>query len=366
MSLSHDRRRAIEHALLALVPGLVTAYVLYRTYADGNAAVDFRHSFWIAGWRTLHGFDPYRWTRAQTAAGASFPYPAPAAVLFALWALLPSFSAGIIATAACVLAVPAALRILDVRDWRIYGAAALWSPVIVGWQTANLTLPILVGLALLWRWRGRPWAVATLVAGLICLKPILAPLWLWLVVTGRHRAAGSALVMGIVLNTVAWSILGWRELGAWWRLLHRQGGLRDATGYSLTALTTHLGLERAAGVVLILLCGLLLTAIAARAHGPAREVRALSAAVLLTIVISPQIDLHYLALLAVPLALTDRRLGWAWLAPLVLWPCPATAAATWQIVLWWAVLTALAVRILTAQRAGTPGRTQPAGPVSRV
>jgi hypothetical protein len=352
--------QALEHALLGLLPALVTALVLYRIYADGSAAVDFQHSFWVAGWRTLHGLDPYSWTRAQISGGVSFPYPAPVALLLAPFALLSSFAAGIPVTAACIVAAPLSLWILGIRDWRIYGAVALWAPVVLAWQTANFTLPLVVGTALMWRWRDRPWAAAALVACLVSIKPIMAPLWLWLVLTGRRRTAALGAVIGIVLNAASWTVLGWHELGAWLSLLSVQGSLRDSSGYSLIAVATHLGLARQIGVALMLGLGCGLAVMAGISIRAGQEIRAFGAAVLLTIVISPQVDAHYLALLVVPLALARPRLSWPWLVPVVLWVCPATRADLWQIVLWWALLGVLARELLAARCAPTALDRSPA------
>jgi hypothetical protein len=343
---AHD---ALAHALLGLLPVLFTGFVVYRMYAHGNAAVDFQHSFWVAGWRTLHGLDPYSWTHPQISGGVSFPYPALAAVVLAPFALLSSSSASIPVTAACVIAAPLSLWILEIRDWRVYGAVALWAPVVVAWQTANFTLLLVVGTALLWRCRERRWVAAALVACLVSIKPIMAPLWVWLVLTRRWRTAALGLVIGIVLNAAAWTILGWHELGAWLRLLSLQGSLRDSTGYSLIALTRHLGVAQQIGIALMVGVGCALAVTAWISIRAGRELRAFGAAVLLTIVISPQIDVHYFALLVVPLALARPRLSWPWLVPLVLWVCPATRANLWQIILWWSLLGVLAREVLAAR-----------------
>lgn len=347
------RSAALEHALLGLLPLLITGLVVHWMYADGNAAVDFQHSFWVAGWRTLHGQDPYSWTHRQISGGVSFPYPAVTALLLAPFALVSSFAASIPVTIACIIAGPLALWSLGVRDWRVYGAIAMWEPFVSAWQTANFTLPLLVGTALLWRWRDRQWAAAALVACLVSIKPIMAPLWLWLLLTRRWRAAGRGVVIGIVLNAVAWTVLGWHELNRWISLLSLQGSLRDSTGYSLIALVNRLALADRIGVVLMVGCACVLVWIAAGSITAGRELRAFGAAVLLTIVISPQVDVHYFAFLVVPLALTRPRLSWPWLVPLVLWVCPATGGDLAQTLLWWALLVALSREFLT--RSSTPG-----------
>jgi hypothetical protein len=49
-------------------------------------------------------------------------------------ALLPRLVADVGATVLVVCAVPAALKLLDVADRRIYAIAMLWPAVVYGWQ----------------------------------------------------------------------------------------------------------------------------------------------------------------------------------------------------------------------------------------
>ena len=342
-------RDALEQVTLGLVPILVTVWVIYHMYASGIAAVDFRDSFWVAGWRTLHGLDPYTWTHAQIAGGVSFPYPAVTALLLAPLGLLSSFADSFAITALGMIAAPLSLWHMRIRDWRVYGAVALWAPVVVGWQTANFTLVLVVGVALLWRFRDREWVAGAIIAGLVSIKPIMAPLWLWLVLTRRWRAAAIGAGIGTLVSAAAWTVLGWHELSQWLSLLSLQGRLRDSVGYSLVALATHLGLGRAVGVALIVVLALGLSAFAVILPKRKRGQHVFAAAVLLTIVISPQADVHYFAFLLVPLALARPRLSWAWLVPLVLWACPSISRNWWQILLWWTVIGVLAYELFTAR-----------------
>jgi alpha-1,2-mannosyltransferase len=348
-------RDAWKHALFGIVPVLVTAWLVAEVLSGDFIAVDFRQAFFAAGMRTLHGADPYTWSRAQIAAGVSFPYPAVAALLFAPLAELPVGVASGVFTGLCLLAAPLALRLLDVPDWRLFGVVLLWSPVVVGWQTANVSLIILAGVALAWRWRDRPAAVGCLVALIVSVKPIMLPLGLWLLCARRMRALGCLAVAGIALNGVAWTVVGWSQVSRWLHLVSQQGDILYRKGYGLIALAVDAGGTRTAGMVLLATAAVALLAMTAVAARRRQERPLFALAVLLTIVISPQIDSHYFALLIAPLALAHRRMHAMWLLPLLLWVCPAAEANTWQAAVWWVVLLVLFLESLHRLAAPSEG-----------
>ena len=333
-----NRRRALEHAVFAVLPGLVTVWLLLYVSTTHLGAVDFRQDFWVAGWRVIHGGDPYAWTRVQIASGASFPYPALAALLFVPFALIPVGASSVLFTVLCIVSVAAALRMLAPRDWRLYGMVALWPAVVSGWQTGNLTLLLVLGIACLWRYRGRPFVAGVLVALLISIKPIVFPLGIWLIATRRYRAAGYAVLAGLTINLAAFTVVGWSALGGWLHLISVQGDLLYRKGYAVVAVAADVGLSRQAGTVLEVAIGLLVATACIRAGRRGLEATALAVAVLLMLVASPQVDLHYFALLLVPLAILRPRLQRLWFVPLALWVCPASHASAWQAGLFWLVV----------------------------
>ena len=77
---------------------------------------------------------------------------------------LPPGVADWLATALVLAALVAALWLLDVRDWRVYGVVLLWPSVIEAIQTANASLPLTLLVALMWRYRDRA-AIAGLALG---------------------------------------------------------------------------------------------------------------------------------------------------------------------------------------------------------
>src|SRR5262249_742851 len=57
-------------------------------------------------------------------------------------------------------------------------------------------------------------------------------------------------------------------------------------------------------------------------HGRGSDRLTLAAAVVIALIASPIVWLHYLALLLVPVALTRRSLDWVWLLPLLAFDLP--------------------------------------------
>jgi len=140
------------------------------------------------------------------------PYPAPAVVLFAPFALLPIWFADVAFTAIVIGSLCFGLYLVGVGDWRCYGAAFLWAPVASGIQTANLTLLLLLGLAVLWRVRERVVASAVVVGVLVSLKLLLWPMVVWLLATRRYAAAAWSLIVAIATTVLTWALLGFAGL----------------------------------------------------------------------------------------------------------------------------------------------------------
>jgi alpha-1,2-mannosyltransferase len=339
--------------VFGLLPLLIVGLAVYEAFAGGYAAGDFRHSFLVAGWRELHGIDPYHWTRAQFARQLSFPYPALAVILLEPFALLPGDFAGDLYLVLCIGAIFGTLRLLDVRDWRVYGVVLLWSPVLIGWQTGNFTLPLMFGCAAAWKYRSRPWVVGLITGLLVSIKPTMFPVAVWLLLTHRYKATAVSVGSALVMNAVAWTAIGWNELGSLLHLVSIQSAAMYHTGYSLIALAAHLGVGRSAGTAIQFLVALVVLGASVYVARLRRDAATLVLALALCLVASPLVDQHYFAFLVVPLALAFPRLRWPWVLPILLWACPAAGGSTWQVGLWLvaaAVCIGAAVRSLIDER----------------
>ncbi|MGO9750139.1 MAG: glycosyltransferase family 87 protein [Solirubrobacteraceae bacterium] len=371
---SRDRIKALDHALLVL-PFAVTLWLLHLYVTMHSLGVDFQHAYRPAGVMVLHGRDPYRWSAAQIRTAEVFVYPAPAALLLAPLALLGSGLGDALFIAAQMVALVAALRLLSVRDWRIYAVAFLWWPVVNAWQTANLTLLFCLALAVAWRYRDRPVLAGLVTALAVSLKPFLWPLGLWMLATRRYRAAAWAVAFELVLNGVAWAILGFGAVSAYLHLSGRVIGALYRTGYGIIALLVHVGATRSAGSLALVVVSIAIVAACLIAGWRGRDQSAFALAVALMLVASPLVWNHYFALLIVPLAIARPYLSPVWIAPLILWLCPATDVSLWQAALAWGVTCAVIwwlvrMRTLATLDGVPPGagaaRSMPAAELGRV
>jgi hypothetical protein len=349
---------ALSHGLFGLVPVIFTAFFMYAAIRAHAFAVDFHGAYVPAGLRILHGLSPYPDPHSPAVLLAGHPgagvelmvYPASGALLFVPFALLPHLAADVMFTLLTLAAVALTLHLLGVRDWRLYGLVLLWPPVISGWQTANLTLLLGLGVAALWRHRDRAWLAGLILATLVSVKLILWPLGLWLLATRRYTALAYTVVAGIAVNAAAWGILGYSELPRYLRLLHALDNAAEDRAYSTFSLARHVGASGAVattvGVVIATLAALACFAVGRR--GRHRDSFAICVGVAL--LATPIAWLHYFALLLVPLALLRPRFGPLWLAPLVLVVCPPTAPASWQIVL---ALSVAAILVMVSLRSSS-------------
>jgi alpha-1,2-mannosyltransferase len=354
-----DRRRGLELAaerigVRVLAPVLL-ALMLALVFARHDAAIDFQAAYYPAAHRLLTGLSPYAVSHQDIVGGTAFVYPALSAIVLAPFALLGSGFAAVLITLLCLACVPATLYVLAVRDARLYAAALLWLPVFSGWQTANLTLPLMLLIALTWRHRERPVVAGLLTAAAISLKPFVWPLALWLLATRRFRAAAASVVWAVALNLLAWALIGVDELHAFLRVSSRVTGALWNGGYGLPALASHIGLGRGpSGALLVVASAAVGCAVIYSGLFRRRDRAALTLAVALMLVASPLVRSHYYALLLIPCALQRPRPGWVWLAPILMWVCaPAQDVAGWQAGVAWALTAGMVGSVL---RDGSVGR----------
>ena len=153
-------------------------------------------------------------------------------------------------------------------------------------------------------------------------------------------------------------------------MLSRLSALEAPAGYSPQALALKLGATPfLASAIRYAIAGGVLLAAALVARRPDGDRRSFALVLAGSILFSPIVWLHYLALLIVPTALARPRYGAVWLLPALLWVCPVRPAEpTWLTVLVLAVLaaiTASAVRRSSRPATAPPPRTSTRTAVAR-
>jgi alpha-1,2-mannosyltransferase len=327
---------------------------------------DFHAAFWPAGQDVLHGRSPYVGASDPSIAKAiAFVYPAPAAMAFAPLAAMPRAVADAFFVILQFASVAAALQLLGVRDWRVYGVAYLWAAVVSGWLTGNVTLSLVLGLAAAWRWRDRPGVSGALVGLIVAFKLFLWPLGIWLLATRRYGSLAWAAGTGAAVTVIAWAILGFDEIRRYDRLVWALVDELRNRGFTLMSLSQDLLGSRTPGYALAIALAFAAATACMTFGRRGDDRRSLTAAVAIALLVTPLVWLHYFALFLVPVALAAPAFGSIWKLPLAFWLCVAGARRpeTWQVVA--ALLTmALLVRALlcsTARNGLLPGTPPTAG-----
>jgi hypothetical protein len=296
----------------------------------------------------LHGASPYPPPDAAVLLQAkSLVYPPLIAYMFVPLAVLPHLLAATLYVLASLSAVPVALWLLGVRDWRCFGIVFLWDPFLAAVRVGAIGPMLVLLCAIAWRFRGRLWIVAPAVAMAVVLKLFLWPLAIWLLATRRWRAFVATCGLTVCAFLIPFLPLGYGVLRTYPSVLRTLNETFGPHSFSTPALFEAFGVSSTAATGCVALLAVILVAVIARL-GVTRggDRRAFAGAVLSSLLLSPIVWTHYYVLLAVPIALTMRRLTPLWLLPLLFWTTPALEAAGNLRLL----LTALTVTLVVAAR----------------
>jgi glycosyl transferase family 87 len=317
--------RVWKLVLLAVLLGLPLALLARRAlsgYGTGPLPYDLT-VFLRAADDVLAGRSPFPSGEAFTS-DASYVYPPLLAIAAIPLAVLPVAAAVLIWTTLAVTAVGAALWLLDVRDWRVYGLALLLPATRDAVGGGSIGPFLVLATAVAWRYRDRKAPMAATAIGLAAaLKLFVWPLIAWFAATRRWRAALVAIAVGGGAMLASWAVIGFRGLGEYPAVLRRLTDLEAKESYSVLAVGQALGLSTPLSVVLSLTLGAIFLAVMVRAAGDVRRTASerdrvsLTAAIAASLAITPILWNHYLVLLVVPLALARPRLSPLWLVPLV-------------------------------------------------
>jgi alpha-1,2-mannosyltransferase len=317
---SDPLQKALTHGL-AIWAVLAPLWVLA---VSRRWALDLHFAFLPAARAVVHGASPYSTVGSrQVAEGAAFLYPPLSAYLIAPLTLLPTSAAELIVMLILAATIPATLLTLGVRDWRCYAMAFLWWPTIIGIQTGNLTLPMVLGLALVWRYRDRR-VVGALIAGfVVALKLFFWPVLLWFVATRRFRDAAIATAAATFFVFVPWAGIEFDGLRSYPGLLSHVSDREGPHSYSVAALLHAVGPSWWTATLLESLLGVGLLALVLVIGRRGRDRDAFALSIVAVLVLSPLLEMHYFALLLIVIALYRPTFGVVWAVPLLIWGAPA-------------------------------------------
>jgi hypothetical protein len=318
-------------ALLGAVPFLVLGLAGIH---PNVLLYDFKGGLYDAGVAILHGRSPYQpgFLAHQAAimhaggiaigetVGKTFSipvYPAPANVAIVPLSLLPLWLAGAIYTLASIAALVQAVWLLGVRDWRCFALALLSWPFIYGLYLGALGPFLLLGVAVVWRYRDRVWAPAIAIASIVVAKIFPWPVAAWLFMTRRWKAFALMVAIGLLTTFGAWALIGFHGIAQYPQMLSDVSFIQERRAVSLVAVLLAAGCSPTVASVLALLgAGVLLAGAWHVLRRPDGQRRALALAVIAALTGTPIVWDHYMVLLFVPIALISPAFSALWLIPL--------------------------------------------------
>jgi Glycosyltransferase family 87 len=320
-TLSRARRwgRGPLVAMLALIPAAYLWLVLAN--ASYTLAWDF-DAYRAAVQRWLGGGPLYHVDFGPVERFQLFQYP-PTFVPIALpVALLPEPLGGWLWIGLLVAASALAIWLmpvrLEVRIATLLLGGLSW-PLLFAIKVGQVGPLLLLLFVVGWRWLDRDRVVAFVTALGAALKVQPVVLGIWLLLTGRWRAALEALIAGVVLAAVATLLLGPSVWIDFVRLLGRANAdaIELPTNFAVGATVLHLGFDpHLAGALQLVAMAAVSGLLVFSSLRCSRE-----SSYLVTVVasqlLSPVLWDHYALFLLLPVAwLLQRRQWWAVLIPL--------------------------------------------------
>ena len=334
-------RRLAPIVLFLVLPVTVVTTMFVIGLVTGPLAHDFKNELYPQADELLAGRNP--WPAAL--------WPPLAAVVAMPFTILPPTAANVAIGLVGLACMAAALWLVGMRDWRVYGVVGLWPSVLGDIRIAHLTPLLCLLVAVTWRYRDRPLPAGLGLGVAGGVKFFLWPLGVWLIATGRVRAAGIAAVVavGSVLLVAPFA-----PLDDYVRTLREVGRTFDQDSYSTFGLLTQLGAGDTAARLVTFALGAVLLALTWRRAS-------FTLAIAAALVLSPIVWFDFYALAAIPLAIARPRLSLVWFLPLLTWGLPSSGIAAdpvWGVarvlLVFGAVLLVAARAEMAASRAVTP------------
>ena len=300
--------------VFAIGPVVVLATMLHVGRSSESLAVDFHFELYPEAKALLHGHNPFPGADFVPGVGGNLLWPPVAAAVVAPFTLLPLGVAEIVMGVLGLGCFAAALYVVRVRDWRVYGMCCLWPQVAGEMRVSHLTPLLALLAAFAWRARGRTTTPGWPVGLAIGLKFLVWPLALWLVALRRTRAAALA---AVIAASSLLLVLPFTRIDDYVTALPALGRHFDQDSYTVFGLLVQLGVGETVARLVTLLTGLGLVVAMWR-------YRSFTLALAASLTLTPIVWLDYFSLAAVPLAIVRPVLSPIWLLPLLTWGAPGT------------------------------------------
>ena len=313
--------RLLPVVLLGVLPVAVLVTMFVVATRSDSLATDFRDEIYPQAEEMLDGTNPYPGPDANLSQGGNHIWPPLVAYLAAPLTALPVGAASVVVALAGLACFAGALWVVGVRDWRVYGASALWAPVAGEMRTAHLSLVLCLLVAVAWRARHGRFAPGVALGLGISLKFLIWPLLLWF--AARRNWVAAALGAGLAAASLL-LLLPTVGILEYVRLLRRLGEAFDQDSFSPYGLLLQLDAPEAAARVASV-------ALAVAVLAVAWQRRSFTLFVAMALLLSPIVWLDYYALLAIPLAVARPVFGVVWLLPVLTWGLPAAGAGAGSV-----------------------------------
>ena len=302
-------RRILPVLLFAVLPIAVGITMFAVASTDDSLSLDFHNELYPEAEQLLHWDIRLPPPGSDLSHGNNIIWPPIAAALVAPFTILPPGAADWAVAFVGLACFMASLRLVGVRDWRVYGVFALWPQVIGEIRVSHLTPFLCLLLTLAWRYRETRFAPGLAIGLAGAVKLFLWPLGVWLAAIGKAR---EVILAALVASASLLLLLPFVGLSDYVRVLLELGRTFDQESYSPFGLIVQAGgPETLARITTLTIGAILLVACWRRAS--------FGLAVAAALCLSPIVWLDYYAVAAVPLAVVRPRLTAVWLAPIATW-----------------------------------------------
>jgi hypothetical protein len=204
---------------------------------------------------------------------------------------------------------------------------ALTSPVVIhGLFYGNLTIVMVLLVAVAWRYRDRAWIAGLAIGAAVAAKLFVWPLVVWLLLTRRFRAAAWAVGSAALLVLGAWALIGFDGFRAYPKLLRVVQDVYAERSISVSTVAAALGASHAIAIAAAAAVGLACIALSVSlVRNDDGDRRAFALLVAACVLASPIVWPNYAALLFVPIAVTWPRLAPGWFFGYITWLLGAIA-----------------------------------------